>query len=256
MITVKILTILAPFLTWLVAVFLNIWPTMFWVYLVIIALIHFFTSRQISVFDKENSISWFPIFILPFLFTLSLVSFSILMTNKYLIYSLMFLILPILYRYYKNLYYLVFNREEYQKDYLVNFSSYINFLIVYFFSSAIFGLREYINIPEVFYVLILVSVVIFAMIIYQAFWINKIFEPSNYHFILILVFALLQITWVAAFLSVSFYITGMVVAISYYIIIGLTRHYLLGILNARLTRQYLIFGFFSLFVVLFTSRWI
>jgi hypothetical protein len=252
---VKLLVLIVPILSWLLSEAVFIWPQMFWVDLVLLALLNFFASRQFALF-ANNKQKWLPLSLLPFLFSLSILSFSILVPIRFLVHVLMFTLIPILYKYYKALYFYLFDKKNYPSNYLVNFSSYLNFLTVYFIASAIFGLREFVNVPEVFYILIISSVFIIMLIVAQVFWANNLLRQENYLFILLLTVIITQISWVSAFLSISFYITGLIVAICYYIIIGLTRFYLLGTLTAQLARLYLIFGFISLFLVLFTSRWI
>lgn len=252
----KLLVLLVPLLSWAMAEAVIFWPQMFWVDLVLLALLNFFTSRQFLVFSGNKQLKWLPLSLLPFLYSLGVLAFLTLTTNRFILQLLVFSLLPILYRYYKALYYYIFDPEQYPKSYLVNFSSYTNFLTVYFVASAIFGLREFVNLPQVFYVLIVASVIITILIVYQVFWANQLLTQANYVYIFIISIVLVQITWVSAFLSISYYITGLIVAICYYIIIGLTRFYLLGTLTGPLVRQYLIFGFLSLFLVLFTSRWL
>lgn len=247
---------MVPFLSWLLVEAVNFWPRMFWVDLVLIALLNFFAARQFAVFSPEKEHKWLPLSLLPFLFTLSVLSFSILIVNRWLLQVLILSILPVVYKYYKSLYYYIFDKKNYPSNYLVNFSSYLNFVIIYFFSSAMFGLREFVNIPQIFYVLMIASVFVIIMAVYQVFWINRLAEKQNYIFIFLLAIILIEIAWVSAFLSVSFYISGLIVAICYYITIGLTRFYLQGTLTGSLARLYLTFGFLSLFLVLFTSRWL
>jgi len=64
------------------------------------------------------------------------------------------------------------------------------------------------------------------------------------------------LAWAASFTSLSFYILGLILAVCYYILIGLIRFYLLGRLTRQTIKLYLIFGLSSIFLVLLTAKWI
>ena len=49
---------------------------------------------------------------------------------------------------------------------------------------------------------------------------------------------------------------GLILALCYYMLVGLVRFYLLGSINPRIVRLYLLFGFACMAAVLLTARWI
>jgi len=64
------------------------------------------------------------------------------------------------------------------------------------------------------------------------------------------------LAWSVSFLTLSYYVLGLIVAICYYVLIGLVKAYLLDNLSAKTVKWYLIFGFLALILVLLTARWI
>jgi len=73
---------------------------------------------------------------------------------------------------------------------------------------------------------------------------------------LLVCLVLVELAWSISFLTLSYYILGLILAICYYILIGLVRFYLLGTLDKKIAKLYLIYGFGALLIVLLTSRWI
>ena len=69
-------------------------------------------------------------------------------------------------------------------------------------------------------------------------------------------FVLIEIAWSLSFWPLSYYILGLVMAIFYYIIIGIVRFYLLNELDRKIIKLYLVFGFLGITLVLLTARWL
>jgi hypothetical protein len=96
----------------------------------------------------------------------------------------------------------------------------------------------------------------FLLVIYQVIWANKIDLNLGFVFILILGFVLIEAAWSISFLPLNYNVLGMVLAICYYISIGLTRFHLRNKLNRKVVKLYLFLGFISILILLLTSRWI
>lgn len=249
----RFLPLLIPFLTFLTLQLYFFSPRLIYLALGLITLFFLFLIRQFlkSSAIKEN---WWNILILPLCFSGGLMAMSVLFANRLIVQLLFLFDFIFLYFYFRAIYFYLLKLRNYQKQSLQNLSSYGNFLAFYFMISALFGFQVYLNIKITY--LVLIVFIFTALIVYQVFWSNQIKIRENLLFLFIIIMAIVELSWVASFLTLSFYVLGMIIAVSYYIIIGISRFYLLGILNRKLVKMYLIFGFSSIIVVLLTSRWI
>jgi hypothetical protein len=66
---------------------------------------------------------------------------------------------------------------------------------------------------------------------------------------------LVELFWSISFLPFNYNITGLILAVCYYVIIGLVKNHLLGKLDAAKVKMYLILGGVSLFLIMLTARW-
>lgn len=253
----RFLPILVPLFSFFLFQILFFWGKMIFIVLVLLNLLYLFTIRQF-VLQSGFKDKWYNIIIWPFCFLLGTVIFCVLIPRSLfgdLLIQFIFLINSFFsYYYFKAIYLFLIKARGEKSQTLQNLSSYGLFLACYFFVSGIYGLQVFLNIKTAY--LMLAVLLFLSLIVYQVFWSNKIDYKKNFHFLLIVILVLVELCWAVSFLTLSFYILGMVVAVSYYILIGMLRFYLTGKLNARLVRIYLIFGFSSIAIVLFTSRWI
>jgi len=229
------------------------WPTLIYIILVLDILLLFFTIRQFLIEAKAKDKVW-SYLILPSILFISATLFSMMMPSQLLVQALFFTTAILIYYYLKAIYLYLVKTSYYQKYSLENISSYCNFLSYYFLASSIYGLQVFLSAPT--WLLMIVLLTITAMIVYQVMWINKIDLRQGLLFLLIICLTLIEIAWATSFLTLSFYILGLILSVCYYILIGLSRFYLMGKLNKKLIKLYLIFGFSSLAIVLFTANWI
>lgn len=229
------------------------YPKMFYVVIVIMVLLFMFVIRQFikAGLRKEN---WWNFAILPSLFFLCTITLSLIIPNTAVIQILFFINIIFQYFYFRIIFYYLIHESKYKKGSLENISSYGNFLIYYYLASSIFGLHVYLGVK--IWLLMLFLLIATALIIYQVLWVNRIEIQRGILYILLMCLCLIQIAWSASFLTLSFYILGLILAICYYILIGLVRFYLIGNLNKSLIKIYLLFGLSSIILVLLTSNWL
>lgn len=228
-------------------------PKTIYVIAVLNTLIYFFVIQQFVRASKRKE-NWINFLILPVLFLIGLIFFSSMVSNKWFVQLLFVINAGFAYLYFRTVYCFLIDIKNYQADGLENISSYGNFLSFYFIASAIYGLQVFLNIN--IWILMIVLLLAILMIVYQVFWVNRIDVNARFFYMLIIGLALVEMAWAASFMTLSFYILGLVLAVCYYMIIGLTRFYLLNTLSRSIVRSYLIFGFSSILLVLLTSNWI
>jgi len=224
-----------------------------YVALVLFILAVFFTCRQFAI-ASQHSEKWWDLAILPIIFFIGIIGLSILLPSASLVQFLFAVCVIFQYLYFRSVYSYLFKPKKYRFGTLENLSSYGNFLAFYFIASTIYGLQVFVNFDV--WLLVLILVFFTALIVYQVLWVNKIERKRSILFILLACLILAEIAWAASFLTLSFYILGLLTAICYYILIGLTRFYLLNKLDAKVIKYYLIFGFGSLLIVMLTAKWI
>ncbi len=249
----RYLPLATPFLSLMFLEFYSFNASVIYIMLAFLFLLFFFTIRQFILESKKNENVW-NYCLLPFLFLSGGVMFSTLMPYGYLVQILIIIIFLFLNFYFRSVYEFLVKPNYYKKNALENFSSYGNFLALYFFASAIYGFQSFLGIDV--WSIMLFLLLIITLIVYQVFWANKILTKASLLYIIILPLTYIELAWSISFLSLSFYILGLILAVSYYIGIGIVRFHLIGKLDKQIIKMYLIFGFLSIFAVIFTARWI
>jgi hypothetical protein len=219
---------------------------------VITLLALFFAIRQFLIAGNSSD-RWYNYFISPAVLLLGSMAFSTMVVGSWLVQILLIGVTVWLYYYLRMLYVYLIHFNLRQKEGLKNFSTYGNFLSFYFIISSLYGIRAFLDYDV--WPLMLIFLVATLLIIYQLFWINGVKWREGSFYILLLTLVLTELAWATTFLTLSFYILGLIIAIAYYILTGLTRFYLQGELDKKIVKSYLIFGLTSILIVLLSARW-
>ncbi|MFH1523149.1 MAG: hypothetical protein ABIE43_05035 [Patescibacteria group bacterium] len=251
----RILILVTPLIILLLFEFFVIFPKAIYFLLILANLVIFFTIWVLHKHSLNQGGRKFYLSatVQPALFLTTLAFYSVLISNKIVIQSLFLANSFFIYFYLRNFYYYIFKPNYYKSQILENISSYGNFLIIFFLSSFTFGLQSFLNIP--IWILITIILPIIALVIYNVMWINKINFKIGFIYILVSCLILTEISWSLSFLPLNYNISGLVLAICYYVIVGLIRYYLRGDLNKRIVKFYLSFGLISISLILLTARW-
>ena len=228
-------------------------PKLIYVAAVLINLLLFFAVWQFckaSQIDKE----WWNYLILPAVMSTAVMAYSVFLSYKLVIQLLFILNLVFLYFYLRYIYYYLLNPAVYEIFSIENISSYVSWFSFFLLSATVYGLQSFLNLPILYLALIMLAVA--GLIIYQIIWVNKIEFQKGLPYILISCFILVELCWSISFLPFNYNISGLCLAICFYTIIGLVKNHLLDKLDTVKVRMYLILGSVSLFLILFTARWI
>jgi hypothetical protein len=250
----RCLPLLVPIVAGGLMEILYFWPSMIYVVMALEIILFLFTVRQFLRSGVKQE-KWWNLLILPAVFSSSVIVFSIIVP-KFFAHPLFFVNVLFLYLYFRSVYRHLHSSSPAPDSYdsLRNLSAYGNFLAVYFVASSVYGFQAFLNARV--WSLMLPLLVIFCLIVYQVFWSDKINSREGLFFILLAGFVLVELGWSISFLPLDYYILGLISAVFYYMMIGLTRFYLLGVLNKRTIKKYLILGFLSLTVVILSARWL
>ena len=226
---------------------------MIYVAIMLIILSIFFAVWQFtktSPVDKQ----WWNYLILPISFITASAAYSILLSSKLIIQTLFILNGIFIYIYLRTIFNYLLQPLDYKNFSLENISAYGNFITFFFIASTIYGLQSFLNAP--IWLLMIVLLIFTVAIVYQAMWVNKIYTPFRFIYILISSLVIIELAWTISFLPFKYQIAGFVLSICYYMTYSLMRFYLLSELDKRKIRLYLGFGLLSMFIVLLTASWL
>ena len=228
-------------------------PKMIYVVLVLVNLSVFFALWQ---FARTSQIDkcWWNFLILPSLMSSSAVAYSIFLDNKLIIQLLWLAVIILLYFYLRYTYYYLLNPLAYKPFSIESISSFSNWLTFFLAAAVAYGLQSFLNLSV--WPLELILLLIIFLIIYQIIWANKIALKASALYILICSLVLVELSWSISFLPFNYNIAGLILAICYYILIGLVKDYLLNRLDKKTVELYLGIGLASLILILFTAQWI
>lgn len=199
------------------------------------------TGRKIL--DKEL---W-NVSLLPLLLSSALAAYSILLVRGAAT-QLLFLADAIFLGYYlKNVY------RGASQEFLENISASGSFLTVFFLFAAAYGLKVFLGIQ--IWVLILIMGAAVFLCAYQLFWASKIEWQKQSSYLLLICLVLTQLGWALYFLPFNYNFLGLILAICFYLLVGLVRPFLRGNLTAKTVKLYLFFGLASLAVIFLAAKW-
>lgn len=227
-------------------------PYYTYLYLTLLLLLYIFTAVQFTRNSKTEK--WWNYSILPSCFTLSLVSFVVLIPNVFFVRFLFILNFIFIYLYFRSIYGIINSSEKDDRYALENLSSYGNFLAVYFLGASVYGLQSFLSVP-LFYLMMILAVFI-TLVAYQVLWANKISNKESVVFLFVISIAIMELAWSISYLTLSYYVLGLVLAIFYYVMIGIVRFHLRGNLDSKIIKMYIIFGSLSMLTVLLSATWL
>lgn len=241
---------ISPFLIFLILeFFVYTFTNINYVFFAIILLV-IFSVKNIRIRDDLN-IKWYLFLIYPILLEISFLAY-ILMEPDYLRpHYLIIVNSVILYFYFRTLRFYFSGIDKGVS--LNNITIFGNFVLIFFLSSSMYGLHSSLRISV--WLLMAVFTVFLALLVYFVMYINKIKLNIALFYILVVCLVMLELAWSIYFLPVSYKVSGLILAIGYYMIMGLSRHHLVDTLREQTVRLYLGFGFLSIILILLTSRW-
>jgi len=229
--------------------FIVIYPNFLYPGIALVNILFFLVFHKFSkdvIFNKNSLV----FLISPILFTDSLIIFLSIASNTFFIQFLIFINFLFIYYYTKQYYRMDVLKIENIK--WVSFSSYISFLIIFFLSSSVYGLNSLLSFPVWSLIFFIIGTTF--LVTYQSFFFNSIKKEYFITFILIICFILTEIAWVLFFLPFNYYVLGLILAICYYVIIGVTKLFLKDSVNKKKIKFFLIFGISSILLIILTTK--
>lgn len=248
------LILAVPVLCFLLLEFYFFYPKSFYFALVLILVLIGFTIFAMAKNSKNAIDGWYNFLILPILFAASATSYTVFLPSKFLIHFIFVIISLFLYFYFKNIYFYLISPRFYRKNALENISSYGNFLVILFTFSTFLGLQLFLGVKV--WILALASGLIVCLVTYQVLLANDLYFKKNLIYIFLNSLILIELFWAASFLPLSYKSVGLILAICYYMLIGISRFYLKGKTEEKKIKLYLLFGTISILAVILSSKWL
>jgi hypothetical protein len=223
------------------------WPNLFY-FGISLAVIAILVAVKRITKEKLLSGSLWLSAALPLSFIISISAYSLILANRMAVQLYIFAAAIFLFYYLKNI------SREGNERFLENISSYGGFLTSFLFFSFLYGIKTFLGVPIL--ELVAASTFLVAALTAQVFWANRIKISSALPHLLIICLIMTQLSWSLYFLSLAHNFLGLILAICYYIAIGIVKPFLRGALSKKTVKLYLICGLSSITLVLLAAKWI
>jgi hypothetical protein len=154
----------------------------------------------------------------------------------------------------ENIFVYIYQHAKYQVNSLENISNYLNLTSMFLFNSSLFGFSVFLNVA--LWQLSLISFIFTFTLTFQTVWINRINIRAAPLQISVICLILFELFWAVSFLPTAFYVNGLIIAISFYLMNNLMRLHLLNSLNKKVIRRYFVLCSLIIFFILLTAQWV
>jgi len=201
-----------------------------------------------------SRVKFWNFFITPFIFLASSWLFIIFLDGGWLRQLVIFAVVVLNWLFLKVMFLYLYHRPKYQAHTLGNISGYISLVSVFFLIAGFFSLKIFLGIS--FWPLTGAVFIIVVLLIYQLLLASQVPISSIFPYATVIALVLSEIFIVVNLLPVSIYVSSLVVSLSYYLLSGLSRNWLLNIKERGVLIRYLTIGLTSLIIILASAKWI
>lgn len=155
--------------------------------------------------------------------------------------------------YLEYLFILFYRTAYYPPTSLENICSYLSFLTFGGLFSNLYNFYMWLGVSLVW--LSLGALISVLLLVNQMLWVNKIKFNKYWVYPIVIAIILVELFWVIGFIPTSAYVSGMTMALIYYVLFALARLNLLKELSARMAWRYLAAGVAAILLILLTAKW-
>jgi hypothetical protein len=247
----RILLYLNPILFIAGAELIRVQETSWWVFFLISLILLLVTIWEFA--KRKLNKRFFNFLIAPLIFFLSSFSFLLFVENA-LVYRiaaigsafLLFLFLDQVLNYF----YFSFKYQPYT---LESFSFYTNIFAVFFLSTSLFSALIFLHYNR--FLIAAIGLLFIGLMAYQIFWVNKISWAKSHLFVFIIPLCLTELFLAISYLPTSFFVNAFLISILFYLMIGLSRQFLLETINRKNVIYYLSISAAAIVAILATAQW-
>jgi len=144
-------------------------------------------------------------------------------------------------------------RTKYQAYSLENIIIHLNLVAIFLIASGFYSLAVFLGFSWL--ILLIIFIAINVLLNYQLVWTSGKSLIAGLPYIVVITVLISEIFWATIFLPTSIYVSGLIVAVSYYLLSGLVRNWLLEIKEGKVIRRYLLISILALIIILATAKW-
>jgi len=246
-----------PFGFSVVALVLYAWflsqPQLIWSLVLVLTLLSLFNAWSFSR-QAKNYTQWWQFSLLPILANIITPGYLIILSSQSIAYLIIGVLTIFNYIYWRYLYFYFNNPNRYQAFSLEYLSFYIDFVLVFFLASAIFGLRSFLDLD--FWISLLVIASSLALVIFQFGWINKYQAKVSRIYLWTAWLLLVELYLALLYLPLNHNALGFVWSVSYYLLMVIINDRLKDKLNHTRIKAYLSIGGLIILLVLLSAKWL
>jgi len=249
----RLITTILPIILFVAWEILIRWPSAFFYVFFTVVILSLSATLRLSDFRIKRKDTWLllaPIILLVIFNTI----FLLFLNNIWLQQAVALIMAVACYYFLRYLYSFLHQITAYKPLSLETSSTYFIIVSYLFLGISIYGFMNFLNTRLWYLAIILVAVTFLSS--YQIFWINKINDKQNLFASILLSMLMVEFFWSVSFFPVSHFISGLGLAIIYYVIINLSILYFLEKIDKKTVRMYLTIGLSCLFIILLSARWL
>lgn len=243
--------IIVPLISWLLSQVYLLEPKLFYISISISFLLLALTVKGMEKDPKAKN--WPLFFYFPAILFLGLNLYVALISNYFLIQSILLISAALMFYYLRNIYYFINYGAVERAEKLHNLMTTAGFLTVFTLASVIYGLPTFLGMS--FWPLFVTFIFLTAPLFFQSFVLGRLNILEKWPFFLSSIFILAEFVLVLYFLPLSFNILGFFVANFYYLQLMALRLALKNEFSVRTMRWPLVFVFMIVSILLLTSSW-
>ncbi len=148
-----------------------------------------------------------------------------------------------------------FHLQSRYQAYALEFTSVLmSVLALFFIGIGFYGFLLFLHLP--LWILTIIFIIVSALLVREALWASKVENRQAAVFAVAYGLILGELFLSISFLPTSFIVNSTILAILFYILLGLTRAHFLGKLNPLVIKRYVFIGSLLMFLILGTARWV
>lgn len=226
-------------------------PTVIFWFIILSAIIVSF--GVMVIIGERNFRSFFLFLTTPLFLVLGQFIFVLFLEGKLLRHIIAIIPTMILGIFLENTYVHFQKKEKYEQYSMGNILSFLSLIILYLFAASLFGFIVYLNVS--LWIATFIIMFVAFIVTEQVMYFHEVSFQKSWPYLVIISLVVGEFFWVINFLPSSLYVNAFILTVLYYLMIGVSRNHLLGILNRSVFFRYFFISIFSLLVVLITAKW-
>jgi len=210
-------------------------------------------TLKLLIKDKFFSWDFWGFVAMSFLFFYVAVCFLFIISSDVFRHSLIIVFIFILGIYLESIFSFYYQSWQYQPNTFENFSSFLTLLIFFLAVTNLYAFNVFLNFP--IWVLSLILVVICSLLIFLAYWTNKIKSKLKFIYLIIFNVIIIEFFWAIAFLPASFYINSAIITIVFFLLWELFKAKLNEKWQNKIIWRLGIISGILLLIIIISSRW-